>query len=78
MNTIEIFKVINEGTLLLLPVVVVLWLIIIGREQKHLRDIFWANQFEVKDILRDIKANTIRNRELLIGDEVYDVDEIRK
>ncbi len=78
MNTIEIFKVINEGTLLLLPVVVVIWLIIIGREHKHLRDIFWANQFEVKDILRDIKANTIRNRELLIGDEVYDVDEIRK
>lgn len=51
--------------------------VILNKRIKAVKDDLWINQFEVKDILKDIKANTVRNRELLIGDEVYDVNETK-
>jgi len=75
MDAIEIIERIGTVCWALMPFMVMIWLWMLDKNMQRLRDDAWSNSFEVKDILRDIKDNTVRNRELLIGDEVYDVDD---
>ena len=70
METIEAIGKVAWG---LMPIFIWMWLWMMGRDIKALNDTVWLNQFEVKDILRDIKANTIRNRELLTEGGVHEV-----
>ena len=74
MNTIDIIEEVGTVCWSLMPFIVMIWLWMIDKNMQRLRDDMWLNGFETKDILRVIKNNTVRIRELVIGDEVYDVD----
>ena len=75
METIKAISAVAWG---LMPIFIWMWLWMLGRDIKALNDTIWINQFEVKDILRDIKMNTVRNRELLTEGEVFNVDEAKR
>jgi len=78
MNGMEILEGISVVALLGMPILNIVWLFILSKKIDNIEHIYWTNQFETKDILRDIKMNTVRNRELLTEGEVYDVEEARK